>query len=36
LLSTFPNNRTFGMGMIICLCITPAAQMSRKRYYLRA
>jgi len=29
-LQHFPNNRSFGMGMImiICLYITPSAQMS--------
>jgi len=32
----FPNNRTFGMVMTLYSCITPIAQMSRKRYYLRA
>jgi len=33
---TFSNNRFFGMGMTHYSCITPIAQMSRKRYYLRA
>jgi len=32
----FPNNRSFNMGMTHYSCITPIAQMSRKRYYLRA
>jgi len=35
-LVTFPNNRSFGMVMTLYSCITPIAQMSRKRYYLRA
>jgi len=30
------SNRFFGMGKIIYSCITPTAQMSRTRYYLRA
>jgi len=32
----FPNNRSFGMGMTLYSCITPTAQMARKRYYLGA
>jgi len=35
-LQLFPNNRSFGMGMITYSCITPTAQMSRTRYHLRA
>jgi len=34
--NVFPNNRSFDMGMTLYSCITPIAQMSRKRYYLRA
>jgi len=34
-LATFPDNRSFGMGTTRYSCITPA-QISRKRYYLRA
>jgi len=29
-------NRSFGMGMTLYSCTTPIAQMSRKRYYVRA
>jgi len=29
-------NRSFGMGTTLYSCITPIAQMSRKRYCLRA
>jgi len=36
LLVTFPDNRSFGMGMITYSCITPTAQMSRTRYFVRA
>jgi len=35
-LHLFPNNRSFGMGMITYSCITPTAQMSRTRYHFRA
>jgi len=35
-LQLFSNNRSFGMGMFTCWCITPIAQMSRTRYCLRA
>ena len=31
----FYNTRSFGMNMIIYSCITPTAQMSRTRHYLR-
>jgi len=37
LLVTLPNKRSFGMELSTRVsCITPTAQMSRKRYYLRA
>jgi len=35
-LQRFPNNRSFGMGVITYSCITPTAQMSRTRNYFRA